>query len=363
MNSDPNTIPSQPQQDRRKRSRIGDVFVLDKIVSKERMREVLQEQRNTKKKLGKILLEKGYVTKEELKDVVAKQNLANGYWQKIVQTLSFIFTNSYVKTVTEKSIYVGQGKGFCLPFLHCYACPASVASCPIGNLQHFSAIRSIPYYTLGFIGLVGMTTGRLACGWLCPFGFLQDLMFKIKSKKIRIPTFYKYFKYFFLVAFVFVLPYITGIKWFSQICPNGGLIAGIPWVLWNPISPVTGDPTIPAGSVNLFFWLKMAILLFFLVMFVMSKRPFCRIMCPMGAMLSLFNRVSLMNMEVSQTTCGTCNLCREVCPVDIKIYDDPKSMECIRCLHCTACPSVKFKLTSFKTPSLTPETKTVSSQQ
>ncbi|OVE80514.1 hypothetical protein BVY01_00060, partial [bacterium I07] len=98
-----------------------------------------------------------------------------------------IFANGYFKVISTKMIYDGPLKSGCVPFLNCHACPTALMSCPIGMLQHFAAIKKWPFLLIGFLGIIGTTVGRSACGWLCPFGYVQDLMYKIKSRKFSIP--------------------------------------------------------------------------------------------------------------------------------------------------------------------------------
>jgi len=261
-------------------------------------------------------------------------------FRQLLQLLSTVLVNSYIGTFYVKAININPLKGICVPFLNCYACPTALFSCPIGTLQHFMAIRAIPVYLLGFIAMIGITTGRMACGWLCPFGFLQDLMYKIKSPKFKIPVIYSYLKYAVLVFLVLIIPYQTGELWFSKLCPAGTLTAGIPWALWNPTNPTTGRPVLPDGP-GLIFYLSLIILFGFLIWFVVSKRPFCRTACPMGALLSLFNRYSMVRLEVAPQ-CDGCNTCQANCPVDLDVYVDANSMECIRCLECTKCDHVRL---------------------
>ncbi|OVE78585.1 hypothetical protein BVY01_04975, partial [bacterium I07] len=141
-----------------------------------------------------------------------------------------------------------------------------------------------------------------------------------------------------------LLPYFTEAHWFSRICPWGTMIAGIPWALWNPIDPTFAEPVIEAGMLGWKYILKIVILIVFLILFILTKRPFCRTTCPLGAIYSLFNRFSLMQMTTKAKNCGkSCGRCQQVCPVDINISRDPGSPECIRCLECTICSNVKVK--------------------
>jgi polyferredoxin len=252
-----------------------------------------------------------------------------------------ILANSYYKVFSTKEIYGGILKSGCVPFLNCHACPTAFSSCPIGILQTFASqsIRKIPYFVLGFLGVFGLTVGRAACGWLCPFGWLQDVMHRIKSPKYAIAKSFLKLKYVILVVLVLILPYFLDSHWFSRFCPVGTLIAGIPWVIWNPVR-ASGITHIGEGWLLWFFSLKVLILFFFLALFVFYKRPFCRTVCPLGAIYALFNRISLMRMEVTGK-CNDCSLCKQVCPMDIHIARDPDSPECIRCLECTVCKQVR----------------------
>ncbi|MBF0507481.1 MAG: 4Fe-4S binding protein [Deltaproteobacteria bacterium] len=268
----------------------------------------------------------------------------------LTQLTSTFLTNSFFGTIFTKSVNTNALKGVCVPILNCYACPGALFSCPIGTLQHFMAIRSIPFYLLGLIGLVGLTTGRMACGWICPFGFLQDLMYKIRSPKYRIASFLSYLKYVVLALLVIVIPYQTGEVWFSKLCPAGTLTAAIPWALWNPTNPATGRPVLPSGP-GIIFVVGLIILAGFLIWFVVSKRPFCTVACPMGAILSLFNRVSIVRLEV-EPHCDGCKMCETKCPMDLNVSLDFDSKDCIRCLECTRCGHV-----SLVTPFSSQETK------
>jgi len=255
-----------------------------------------------------------------------------------IQTGCTILANSSISTLSTRGVNIHLSKGICVPFLNCYSCPTAIFSCPIGTLQHFMTIHAFPYYLVGFISIIGLLIGRMACGWACPFGLVQDLMYKIKTQKYKIPFYYKYVKYVVLVVLVLILPYMTGDTWFSKLCPAGTLTAGIPWTIWNPVTR-EGHLLLPNGP-GIMFLIGLIILVAFMIWFVFAKRPFCRVFCPMGAILSFFNRFSMIQLEVSNS-CDGCNKCNVSCPVDLSIPLEANSGECIRCLECTSCEHVK----------------------
>lgn len=257
------------------------------------------------------------------------------------QGLSALAVNIYLPTWLKGRIYQGPTKGVCVPVLNCYSCPSAVGACPIGAIQTFMAnLRfnlsnaqiQLGLYVVGFLGAVGSFAGRLTCGWACPFGWLQELMYKLPGKKIRLPRFLALGKFLFLAVMVFLLPllvideYGIGQTWFCKwVCPDGTLVAGLPLILLNPdLRSIVGF---------MFKW-KLAILVLFLALMTVSKRPFCRAVCPLGAFLGLFNKASLFRMAVDDEKCTLCNRCQKACPVDIKIYASANSPSCIRCLKC-----------------------------
>lgn len=249
--------------------------------------------------------------------------------RRIIQILSFVINNSFLAAFWKRSIYQGPAKTLCVPILNCYACPLATTTCPIGTLQHFIAIKAFPYYVLGVFGIVGMFLGKWACGWLCPFGLFQDLLYKIKSRKVKMIRIFNYLKYVVLVALVIVIPILTHELWFCKLCPQGTLEGGLPIAF-----AFLGEQLRSQVLTSPLFYLKIFILISVLALSVFIKRFFCRTMCPLGAILGFFNHISLLKMRVRETKCNECNLCRIVCPVDINIYDDPNSFECIRCMEC-----------------------------
>ena len=158
----------------------------------------------------------------------------------LIQAAFFALTNGYVKGWVSGKIYRGKIKNVCVPGLNCYSCPGALASCPIGSLQAVigSGKYKISLYVFGLIGLFGILLGRLICGFACPFGLVQDLMYKIpfpkKFKNLFAHKVLKYLKYVILLVFVIVLPLTVtntvgmGQPWFCErICPSGTLFAGI----------------------------------------------------------------------------------------------------------------------------------------
>jgi polyferredoxin len=257
------------------------------------------------------------------------------------QIFAALLINAHFPSWLKGEIYQGNIKGACVPVLNCYSCPSAVGACPIGSLQTFFAqakfrISIAQYqfglYTLGLIGIVGSLVGRLPCGWLCPFGLIQELLYKIKTPKLSIPHTFTYMKYLILALMVVLLPlfimdeYGMGQTWFCKwICPAGTLEAGI------PLASLNTDIRNQLGW--LYSW-KMGVLFLFMVWMVLSRRPFCRTTCPLGAIFGLFNKASFFRMIVDEKKCTKCNTCEKNCTVDIKIYENPNTSECVRCLKC-----------------------------
>lgn len=265
--------------------------------------------------------------------------------RRLFQIGTLVVSNSYIGSVFYNNIYQGWFKGICVPVMNCYGCPLAAVSCPIGTLQHFVIIKAFPLLLIGFLGIVGLVVGRMTCGWLCPFGFFQEMLYKIKTKKFYPKKVFSYSKYAILIGLTLLVAFWVGEPWFCKLCPVGTIEAGIPFVLWNP----SGDMFTQGGSiisrVGLLFYAKLFILFALVAFAVFVHQPFCRYVCPLGAIWSLFNRFSLFQLKVNSGACAFFEDCHQGCPTDINVHHNANDGDCIRCLECTKwkCKTVKFK--------------------
>ena len=260
------------------------------------------------------------------------------------QILWAFLTNSYLVGFAKGKIYQGKLKNLCVPGLNCYSCPGALGSCPIGALQ--AVIGSwnfkFAFYVAGFLMFVGGLIGRFVCGWLCPFGLIQDLLHKIPFPK-KIATFrgdrvLRYLKYVILVVFVILMPLFLvdvlgqGAPWFCKlICPAGTLEGGVPLVLLN-------EPM--RGAIGWLYAWKNMILLAVIVLSILIYRPFCKYLCPLGAIYAVFNPISMFRYRVDEEKCVHCGKCAKVCKMQCDPVQNANSTECIRCGLCKqVCPT------------------------
>ena len=265
-----------------------------------------------------------------------------------VQVCAAALSNGYIKGFAKGRIYDGPLKQLCVPGLNCYSCPAALGACPIGALQGALGSHSFraSLYVIGFLVVFGTLMGRFVCGFLCPFGLVQDLLFKIPAvRKIqRLPgeKGLRWLRFVILGLFVILLPLciidFTGLgeAWFCKyICPAGTLEGGIPLVLL--------DSSIRAATGFLYRW-KLALLVIALIASAVIYRPFCRYICPLGAIYGVFNKVSFFRLSVDSAKCIRCGQCAKACKLHINVFENPNSMDCIRCLECSSsCPQNAIK--------------------
>ena len=259
-----------------------------------------------------------------------------------IQAAATLLTNIHIPNLLKGKIYQGNVKTMCVPGLNCYSCPAATGACPIGAFQAVvgSSKFKFTYYITGFFILLGVLLGRFICGFLCPFGWFQDLLHKIPGKKFSTAKLkpLRYLKYVILVVFVILLPaFVTnslgmGDPFFCKyICPQGVLEGAIPLALANS--------GIRAALGHLFTF-KFTILALFIILSILFYRPFCKWICPLGAIYSLFNKVSFLKIQVDHEKCVGCQKCSRVCKMDVNVVDTPNHPECIRCGECMkACPT------------------------
>ena len=261
----------------------------------------------------------------------------------IFQSFWFLVTNSFFEGFKTGKIYSGELKQLCVPGMNCYSCPGAKGSCPIGALQAVigSPNYKFSYYVVGFLFFVGALIGRGVCGYLCPFGLVQDLLHKIPFVK-KIETFkgdkaLRKAKYLILLVFVILLPLFLvdiigqGAPYFCKlICPVGMLEGGIPLVWMN---------TSMRGAVGFLYAWKGLILLLTILLSIIIYRPFCKYICPLGAIYSLFNSVSFFRYTLDHQKCIHCGRCKAVCEMQCDPVQNCNDLECIRCGKCkNACP-------------------------
>ncbi len=247
---------------------------------------------------------------------------------RIVQGFSLIALNSAFLGI--------QAKSFCMPVMNCHACVLAVFACPVGVIVNYAGYGMIPFLFLGTFLLIGVLLGRFLCGWVCPMGLLQDLLHKIPGKKISLPDWTRYIKYVLLGVTVILLPFLLGGEtlWsFCRMCPVSAMQATIPGL-------VAGSGVLSTRTI-----IKLTVLVLVLLLAVVSKRSYCRVFCPIGAMLAPFNRFSFLSVR-PVSGCFACKKCDKICPTECNpapamIAGTAPSLnpECVTCYACRErCP-------------------------
>ena len=179
--------------------------------------------------------------------------------RRLIQLYSALLYNAHLKGFAEGEIYTGPLKDLCVPGLNCYSCPGAVAACPLGSLQNaLAASADRPaFYVVGLLLMFGLLLGRVICGFLCPFGLIQELLHRIPTKKVKKSPLTRRLsrvKYVVLAVFALAIP-----AWFAlrrlplpgfckYICPAGTL-EGALMLLLHP-----ANDALRAMTGGLFWW-------------------------------------------------------------------------------------------------------------
>ncbi len=257
----------------------------------------------------------------------------------LIQLYSALLYNANIKGFFSGKISTDGSKVMCVPGFNCYSCPGAVGSCPLGSLQNAlgSSSTGMIAYVFGILILFGLLLGRTICGFLCPIGLIQDLLYKIKSpklKKSRVTRILSYFKYVLLLWLVIIVPLmyagIVVLPAFCQfVCPTGTL-AGLMYLA----NPANGGDI--ASLAVLFTW-KISLFVLIFVGSIFVYRLFCRFLCPLGALYGLFCKIAMLGIKLDKKKCIECGLCIQTCKMDIKRVGDH---ECINCGACIpVCPT------------------------
>ena len=266
----------------------------------------------------------------------------------MIQLYSALLHNAYLRGFIEGEIYRGKAKYACAPGLNCYSCPGAVASCPLGALQNALASTGhrAGWYVLGILLLYGVILGRTVCGWLCPMGWLQELLDRVptlKIRKSRVTRALTWVKYALLAVFVAGIPLWYGLRhdmplpaFCKYICPAGTLEGAVGHLV-HPANDAM------LGMLGALFTRKFVIMLAIALACVFCYRAFCRFFCPLGAIYGLFNRFSIVGIRVDADRCTRCGACVGACAMDVGRVGDRECIQCGRCMDACAAGAISFK--------------------
>lgn len=293
--------------------------------------------------------------------------------RRIVQLLSFIFFSAVIFNLGSLPLL--------LPVLWTWGLNQNTVGDAFTAIQflfsgwnYFNAI--FPWLAIASFLIVGVLIGKSMCGWVCPFGFIQDLLGFIRRKQTELsPRTHGnmvYVKYLILGITMFItLTYSAAILYgvsgsyssglgvfakapFTALSPAETLFATLPKLVQNSGNAIAAgqlDVLSAIYSAPLLLWFQIFIMGGVLVFAAYVPRSWCKYFCPHGAIMAILNRFSFLGLHRDPVKCAKaeCRLCVEVCPMRVPILDSPwekfSDPECIYCLKCIdACPAKAIKL-------------------
>ena len=215
--------------------------------------------------------------------------------------------------------------------------------CPFGgveSLYHYlttgQTLEGLSPLTFSIlIGVLGVSLlgGRAFCGWMCPLGAAQEFLAglarrlsggggrKIRGKpgKARFPTRFpqkidKWLRYgkYVVLAIVLVASVRAVALPLYDLCPARAVFS---FKLNTPL-----------------LW---SVLITFIVTSMWVDRFWCKYLCPLGALLAIFNKIAPLRIAVDNNHCVACGRCETDCPMDIAdTWENTDSLECIQCMEC-----------------------------
>jgi len=294
--------------------------------------------------------------------------------RKITQFLCFLLFNAVV--------FGFQPWPLPLPILHSIWTPQKTVVDALSALQLMLYEVTFPWLPVASFLLAAIVLGRVTCGWICPFGFIQDLLGYIKRRhsevSLRTHDGMVKVKYGVLLIVLFIsgslsvllaagigAGYETALGAFASapfdvLSPSNMIFTTLPEIVLEtryviPYWLETGENILGAIangilSKPILFWVQLTIMMGVVVLGVYIPRSWCQYLCPHGAALAFLNRFSFLGLKRDPVKCAKvgCRACVDVCPMKVRILELPwekfTDPECVYCLKCvSACTTKAIK--------------------
>ncbi len=233
-----------------------------------------------------------------------KPGFFNNPKRRIVQLISLV-------VVGEWSFYGIFRCPYAVPYIGCAQCP--VVQCPGRSLWMWSWI---------LILLSAVFMGRFFCGWVCPGGFVADILGTVSFIRQKFNSgllrFLNYGKYLLLAATLYFFFVLNNPRWAIPIRTGD---------FFNSVS-------LTFEHAELIWIIKTIAVLAFVALGVGISHFWCRFFCPTGGALELFSKFSVFRYGMSEA-CNGCDICTETCGPETK----PAQENCTNCGDCQdGCP-------------------------
>ncbi len=227
------------------------------------------------------------------------------------------------------------------------------ALCPFGGFESlYTYLKTGSFVPRIMISSIILAIGILLtvfifkrgfCGWICPFGTVQELFNKITKKKYELPAqvdkYARYIKYIVLIV-ILVGTAVTGTLVFRGYDPFMTFFHFGKGLLWD----FSADEAADHATAYV-----VTILVLFGAIFI--NRFWCRYLCPLGAVTAIFSKLGFASIKRDSKKCIDCGICDKGCPVKVKVSNvqKVKSAECIDCTTCvSSCPKSALSINLFK---------------
>lgn len=216
--------------------------------------------------------------------------------------------------------------------------PSVEAACPFGAIETAASfiregafLRNLApsnWLALGLVVASSLVAGRVFCGWACPIGALQDALAWLARRLYGRRGPYPWQPPRRLDR---------ALRWLK--------VGVLGWVLWASLTALAPPlaafcPYRALFEIGRFSLFSLGLMGLLALCSMMIERFWCRYLCPLGAVLALFNRLSPWRPRVHAEACRQCGRCARICPAGIDpLRDGTGHAECLRCYACAdGCP-------------------------